>query len=85
MIHTVLRHLKVMGGINSKKKRATRKNMKTSIKDHSRKYDVTSKLSNFLSGFTFRQMLRDYLIDLKKELGGLFAEKSGKMVNIISA
>lgn len=62
---------------HSKKNRGDRKNLKTRNNDHNRKYDVTTELSNVLSGLNFGQLLHGDDFDTKKELSRILASRSG--------
>lgn len=57
---------KVAKGTNNKKKVTERKNVKADIKYHVLKYDITTELSNTLSGLIFCIIFRGDAMDAKK-------------------
>lgn len=74
---------KVSKGTKAKKKRSEGRNVKTNIKYHPRKYDVTTELSKYLSGLTVEQIFRVWAMEEKKELSSLFTARSGKKLNVL--
>lgn len=55
------------------------------MKNHSLKYGGTTELSKALSGFNFRELLRDESVDAKKKLSRTFAERYGEKCTVLDA